>query len=189
MTFAPIQPKANLPRSDDRAVFTEKCNGVFDLMLDYASQKLKWAAELRTSSMRGADIAGVRSRPLKSCITSRVNLGVQTERIRNQLISRYNWHFGADTPSATIPSRTALSHDFCYEKMRGICSILRRTSAPSSWASSHNRSLERRILWSSVLSLGDTVSRSPLKQMPFEASADVEFESNSLDRHFNNLSD
>jgi type I restriction enzyme, R subunit len=35
---------ANLPKSYDRAVFTEKCNGVFDLMLNYASQGLKWAA-------------------------------------------------------------------------------------------------------------------------------------------------
>jgi type I restriction enzyme R subunit len=33
-----------LPESYDRAVFTEKCNRVFDLMLDYASQKRKWAA-------------------------------------------------------------------------------------------------------------------------------------------------
>jgi hypothetical protein len=31
---------ANLPKSYDRAVFTEKCNGVFDLMLNYASQGL-----------------------------------------------------------------------------------------------------------------------------------------------------
>jgi type I restriction enzyme R subunit len=35
---------ANLPKSYDRAVFTEKCNGVFDLMLNYANQGLKWAA-------------------------------------------------------------------------------------------------------------------------------------------------
>ena len=33
----------HLPKSYDRAVFTEKCNGVFDLMLNYASQGLKWA--------------------------------------------------------------------------------------------------------------------------------------------------
>lgn len=35
---------AHLPESYDRVVFTEKCNKVFDLMLDYASQGLKWAA-------------------------------------------------------------------------------------------------------------------------------------------------
>jgi type I restriction enzyme, R subunit len=35
---------AHLPKSYDRAVFTEKCNSVFDLMLNYASQGLKWAA-------------------------------------------------------------------------------------------------------------------------------------------------
>lgn len=34
----------HLPESYDRAVFTEKCNKVFDLMLDYANQGLKWAA-------------------------------------------------------------------------------------------------------------------------------------------------
>jgi type I restriction enzyme R subunit len=34
----------HLPKSYDRAVFTEKCNNVFDLMLNYASQGLKWAA-------------------------------------------------------------------------------------------------------------------------------------------------
>jgi len=34
----------HLPKSYDRIVFTEKCNDVFDLMLDYASQGLKWAA-------------------------------------------------------------------------------------------------------------------------------------------------
>ena len=71
---------------------------------------------------------------------------------------------------------------FCCEKTRGIYSILRPTSAPCSAASSQNRSLERPFLWSSVLSLGDTVSRRPLKQVFFEASADVEFEINVLDR-------
>jgi type I restriction enzyme, R subunit len=35
---------AQLPESYDRAVFTEKCNNIFDLMLNYASQGLKWAA-------------------------------------------------------------------------------------------------------------------------------------------------
>lgn len=34
----------HLPESYNRVVFTEKCNKVFDLMLDYASQGLKWAA-------------------------------------------------------------------------------------------------------------------------------------------------
>jgi type I restriction enzyme R subunit len=34
----------HLPESYDRAVFTEKCNTVFDQMLNYASQGLKWAA-------------------------------------------------------------------------------------------------------------------------------------------------
>jgi type I restriction enzyme R subunit len=34
----------HLPESYDRVVFTEKCNKVFDLMLNYASQGLKWAA-------------------------------------------------------------------------------------------------------------------------------------------------
>jgi len=34
----------HLPDSYDRIVFTEKCNNVFDLMLNYASQGLKWAA-------------------------------------------------------------------------------------------------------------------------------------------------
>jgi type I restriction enzyme R subunit len=34
----------HLPDSYDRVVFTEKCNSVFDLMLNYASQGLKWAA-------------------------------------------------------------------------------------------------------------------------------------------------
>lgn len=32
----------HLPKSYDRAVFTEKCNEVFDLMVDYASQGVKW---------------------------------------------------------------------------------------------------------------------------------------------------
>lgn len=35
---------ANLPETYDRAVFTEKCNSVFETMLSYASQGLKWAA-------------------------------------------------------------------------------------------------------------------------------------------------
>jgi type I restriction enzyme R subunit len=35
---------AHLPESYDRGVFTEKCNSVFDLMINYASQGLKWAA-------------------------------------------------------------------------------------------------------------------------------------------------
>jgi type I restriction enzyme R subunit len=35
---------AHLPKSYDRAVFTEKCNKVFESMLNYASQGLKWAA-------------------------------------------------------------------------------------------------------------------------------------------------
>jgi type I restriction enzyme R subunit len=34
---------ATLPESYNRAVFTEKCNSVFDLMVDYASQGVKWA--------------------------------------------------------------------------------------------------------------------------------------------------
>jgi len=34
----------HLPESYDRVVFTEKCNQVFDLMLNQASQELKWAA-------------------------------------------------------------------------------------------------------------------------------------------------
>lgn len=33
----------HLPKSYDRAVFTTKCNDVFDLMVNYASQGLKWA--------------------------------------------------------------------------------------------------------------------------------------------------
>ena len=35
---------SHLPDSYDRFVFTEKCNNVFDLMLIYAGQGLKWAA-------------------------------------------------------------------------------------------------------------------------------------------------
>jgi len=35
---------ANLPKSYDRKVFTEKCNNILDLMVNYASQGLKWAA-------------------------------------------------------------------------------------------------------------------------------------------------
>jgi type I restriction enzyme R subunit len=34
----------HLPESYDRVVFTEKCNNVFELMLNYASQGLKWVA-------------------------------------------------------------------------------------------------------------------------------------------------
>jgi len=34
----------HLPMSYGRTLFTEKCNGVFELMLNYASQGLKWAA-------------------------------------------------------------------------------------------------------------------------------------------------
>jgi type I restriction enzyme, R subunit len=33
----------HLPKSYDRVVFTEKCNNVFDLMVNYASQGVKWA--------------------------------------------------------------------------------------------------------------------------------------------------
>ena len=33
---------AHLPESYDRAVFNEKCNNVFDLMVNYASQGVKW---------------------------------------------------------------------------------------------------------------------------------------------------
>ena len=40
----PDENRHHLPESYDRIVFTEKCNGVFDLMLNYASQGLKWAA-------------------------------------------------------------------------------------------------------------------------------------------------
>jgi type I restriction enzyme R subunit len=32
----------HLPKSYDRMVFTEKCNNVFDLMVNYASQGEKW---------------------------------------------------------------------------------------------------------------------------------------------------
>ena len=34
----------NLPDSYDRVLFGEKCDGIFDLMLDYAQQGRKWAA-------------------------------------------------------------------------------------------------------------------------------------------------
>jgi len=34
----------NLPDSYGRAVFAEKCNNVFETMLNYASQSVKWAA-------------------------------------------------------------------------------------------------------------------------------------------------
>lgn len=34
----------NLPESYDRVVFVEKCNSVFETMLNYASQGVKWAA-------------------------------------------------------------------------------------------------------------------------------------------------
>ncbi len=34
----------SLPDSYDRAIFTEKCNSVFDLMMNYASRGLKWTA-------------------------------------------------------------------------------------------------------------------------------------------------
>jgi type I restriction enzyme R subunit len=34
----------HLPESYDRALFTKKCDRVFELMLNYASQGLKWAA-------------------------------------------------------------------------------------------------------------------------------------------------
>jgi type I restriction enzyme R subunit len=34
----------HLPESYDRVIFTEKCNNVFDSLLSYASQGLKWAA-------------------------------------------------------------------------------------------------------------------------------------------------
>jgi type I restriction enzyme, R subunit len=33
-----------LPESYDRILFSEKCQNVFELMLNYASQGLKWAA-------------------------------------------------------------------------------------------------------------------------------------------------
>lgn len=35
---------ATLPDSYDRFIFTEKCNNVFDSLLNYASQGVKWAA-------------------------------------------------------------------------------------------------------------------------------------------------
>ena len=35
---------ADLPKSYDRNVFKEKCDRVFNVMLDYASQGRKWAA-------------------------------------------------------------------------------------------------------------------------------------------------
>src|SRR5262249_6699984 len=35
---------AHLPKSYDRVLFTEKCNIVFDLMVNYASQGVKWVA-------------------------------------------------------------------------------------------------------------------------------------------------
>jgi type I restriction enzyme R subunit len=34
----------NLPDSYDRNIFQEKCNNVFDMMLDYAARGRKWAA-------------------------------------------------------------------------------------------------------------------------------------------------
>jgi type I restriction enzyme R subunit len=34
----------HLPESYDRALFTKKCDALFELMLNYASQGLKWAA-------------------------------------------------------------------------------------------------------------------------------------------------
>jgi type I restriction enzyme R subunit len=33
---------AHLPKSYERAVFNEKCNSVFDLIVNYASQGVKW---------------------------------------------------------------------------------------------------------------------------------------------------
>ena len=36
-----------LPETYDRAVFTEKCNNVFETMLNYASQGVKWVAAAR----------------------------------------------------------------------------------------------------------------------------------------------
>jgi type I restriction enzyme R subunit len=33
-----------LPETYDRVIFTEKCNNVFELMVNYASQGMKWAA-------------------------------------------------------------------------------------------------------------------------------------------------
>lgn len=35
---------SKLPDSYDRVLFREKCDDVFELMLDYASQGKKWAA-------------------------------------------------------------------------------------------------------------------------------------------------
>jgi type I restriction enzyme R subunit len=35
---------AQLPDTYDRAIFTDKCNRVLELMIDYASHGLKWAA-------------------------------------------------------------------------------------------------------------------------------------------------
>jgi type I restriction enzyme R subunit len=35
---------SNLPDSYERVVFKEKCNAIFDLMLDYASHGKKWVA-------------------------------------------------------------------------------------------------------------------------------------------------
>jgi hypothetical protein len=40
----------NLPRSYDRILFTAKCNNVFDLMVDYATQGLKWPGSGGTSA-------------------------------------------------------------------------------------------------------------------------------------------
>jgi type I restriction enzyme R subunit len=34
----------NLPNTYDRVLFRKKCDGVLDMMLDYASHGLKWAA-------------------------------------------------------------------------------------------------------------------------------------------------
>ena len=33
-----------LPDSDERALFKQKCDNVFDLVVDYASRGRKWAA-------------------------------------------------------------------------------------------------------------------------------------------------
>jgi hypothetical protein len=49
---------SHLPKSYDRVVFTEKCNNVFDLMVNYASQGLKWAAYLRGLAV-SAKIIGI----------------------------------------------------------------------------------------------------------------------------------
>jgi len=35
---------SNLPDSYDRILFKEKCDNVFEMMLDYASRGQKWAA-------------------------------------------------------------------------------------------------------------------------------------------------